>query len=100
VRQDISSQVPPIFLAICITGLIILTIGAIIGHSSFLSDDYNQAGDLRVYGQIILLVGASLLSIGLLSAGFATKDLSSRNRSTLYVVAAVITIFVFLWPAW
>jgi xanthine/uracil permease len=100
VRQDISPQVPPIYLAICITGLIILTIGAIIGHSTYLIDDYDLARDVRIYGQIIMLVGVSLLSIGLLSAGFAAKDLSPRNRSTLYLAAVIIIVVILIWPSW
>jgi xanthine/uracil permease len=100
VRQDISPPVPIAFTAICVTGVVILALGAIYGATASLDDDWQTMQDTMVYGRIIMLLGAMLLSIGLLAAGFASKDMSPRNRSTLYMAGVIIMAIVLIWPSY
>jgi hypothetical protein len=88
VRQDLSPALPTSFLILCLVGVVVITVGAILGTSaSLITDDYDEMRDIQTYSRIILLIGVALLVIGLLAAGFFAKDLSPRNRSTLYIAA-------------
>lgn len=101
VRQDISPPVPIAFAVICVTGVVILALGALYGASGSLSTvEWDERQDIMVYGRMIMLLGAMLLSIGLLAAGFASKDMSPRNRSTLYMAGVIIMAIVLIWPSY
>ncbi len=94
-----SSPVPMAYLVICITGMVILAIGALYGASGSLSTiDWDQRQDIMVYGRMVMIVGGMILSVGLLAAGFAAKDINPRNRSTLFIVAVVVLVLLLLWP--
>jgi hypothetical protein len=99
VRQDLSSPVSVAFLILCLFGIVIITIGAIYGHTATLSTvDWDERQDILIYGRVIMLIGAALFSIGLLATGLIAKDLSSRNRSTLFIVSVIVVLLVLLWP--
>lgn len=99
VRKDTSSTVSTAYLVICIVGIVILAIGALYGASGSLSTvDWDHRQDIMVYGRMVMILGGMILSVGLLAAGFASKDLSPRNRSSLFIVAVVVLIMLLLWP--
>lgn len=101
VRQDISPPVHPAFLVICIIGIAVLTIGALYGATgSFSTHDWEERQDITVHGRMVVVIGAALLSVGLLAAGFAARDISPRNRSTLYMAGVIIMAIVLIWPSY
>lgn len=99
VKQDVSTPVAPVFVGVCLVGIIILSLGAMISASVFLSDfDYQESLDARTYGRIGVILGGMLLSMGLLAAGLAAEGLSSRNRSALFISAVIVIAITIIWP--
>jgi hypothetical protein len=98
-RQDVSSPVPFVFVGVCVIGIVIIGLGALMAASALLHDfDYSQAADVRTSGRMGIIFGGMLLSSGLLAAGLAAEGLSSKNRSTLYIAALIAVFVTILWP--
>jgi len=94
--------IPAAFLAICIIGLLVMTCGLIVQTSAtflvVISDDLfsepeydkNLVKNVTTVGKIIAQIGAMVLAMGLLSAGFLARDISANARMGLFIAAGLV----------